>query len=143
MLSRVPVSKPSRNLPKEQIFTVNQLKSFMSDFNANSLKTDLPVSECTYKQIKTHTGRDPVMKQVQHLILTGWPQKNKLPGTNCLKEVQPYYSYRDELVVLDGIIYKGPRLVVPMSMRLDILKKLHTSHQGTAATIHRARNTVF
>jgi len=79
------------------------------------------------------------MVQPQFLITSGWPNKLfQLP-----EEVKPHYSYKDELAVLDGIIYKGTRLVVPIAARGEILNKLHTSHQGTAATIRRARNAVF
>ena len=139
MLSRAPVGKPTRELPDEQIFTVNQLKSFLSDLTTENLKTDLPVSEPTYKMIREQTNLDAVMRKLQQLISSGWPQKLK----EVPEEIKPYHSYKDELAVLDGIIYKGSRLVVPMSVRQDILKKLHISHQGTAATIRRARSAVF
>ena len=139
MLSRAPVGKPSKGLPEEQIFTVNQLRSFMSDLSTVSLKRDLPVSESTYILIKQQTAVDPVMKLLQPMIVSGWPRMVH----EVQEEVKPYFSYKDELAVLDGIIYKGSRLVVPMSARPEILKKLHTSHQGTAATIRRARSAVF
>ena len=34
-------------------------------------------------------------------------------------------------------------MVIPNSMRKDMLKCLHVSHQGTEATLRRARQTMF
>jgi hypothetical protein len=79
------------------------------------------------------------MIQLQSLITSGWPGKI----SQISEDVKPYYSYKDKLAVLDGIIYKGSRLVIPITGRAEILNKLHTSHQGTAATIRRARGAVF
>ena len=73
------------------------------------------------------------------MITGGWPQNH----TNVPVMALPYFSFRDELAVLDGIIYKGSRLIVPAKVRPNILRKLHTSHQGVAATIRRARSAVF
>ena len=139
MLSRAPVGEPQTGIPTEQIFTVNQLRSFMSDLTTTSLKKDLPVSEATYKKIQQNTSEDPVMMQLQSLISSGWPEKIG----QLSEDVKPYFSYKDELAVLDGVIYKGSRLVIPINARAEILSKLHTSHQGTAATIRRARGAVF
>ena len=139
LLSRAPTSTPEQGINEEQIFTVNQLSSFMSDLNREIIKRDLPVSEATYVKIQQQTRTDPILSQLKTMILSGWTDKiGDLP-----EELRPYYSYRDELAVLDGVIYKGSRLVVPDMMKLDILEKLHSSHQCTAATIRRARSAVF
>ena len=139
MLSRASVGKAESGVTDEQIFTVNQLKTFMSDISTTNMKKDLPVSEPTYLLIQQATRSDPELTIVQQMIATGWPQKHsEVPAP-----AQPYFSYRDELAVLDGILYKGSRLVVPAKVRPDILRKLHTSHQGTAATMRRARSAVF
>ena len=71
MLSRAPVGPASGGVPDEQIFTVNQLKSFMSDLSAESLKRDLPVSEATYNKIQQETPRDEALKQLQSVIQDG------------------------------------------------------------------------
>ena len=100
---------------------------------------DVPVSERTYMEIKTATNTDTELQQVAKFITQGWPSKiSEVPDT-----VSQYFTYRDELAVLDGIVYKGSRLTIPVSHRPEILKKLHVSHQGAAATTRRARSSVF
>ena len=51
------------------------------------------------------------------------------------EQVQPWWTFRDELAILDG--------VVPTSMCGDMLKRLHVSHQGIEATLRRAGQTMF
>ena len=73
------------------------------------------------------------------MVSAGWPSKH----ADVLPLAKPYFSYRDEGMLLDGVLFKGSRLIVPAKVRPDILKKLHISHQGTAATVRRARTAVF
>ena len=46
------------------------------------------------------------------------------------EELKPYWSYRDELAVIDGIILKGRCIIIPKSLRLQVLDQLHTNHMG-------------
>jgi len=50
---------------------------------------------------------------------------------------------RDEISVSDGVIYKGMRIVVPPSMRQDMLKHIHGSHLGITKCKQRAREAIF
>ena len=36
--------------------------------------------------------------------------------------IRPYLDNRDELAVMDGVIYQGMRIVVPPSMRQEMLE---------------------
>lgn len=56
----------------------------------------------------------------------------------------PYFHLCDQLAVLVGVIYEGEQMVViPAAYRPVILNKLHTSHQGVAATPIRAQSCVY
>ena len=68
--------------------------------------------------------------------MTGWPDTPS--GIAC-----EYHNFRDELSMYDGVIYKGDRAVIPPSLRGEILRKLHSAHQGIQASIRRARESVF
>lgn len=47
-----------------------------------------------------------------------------------LEQLTPYFSYRDELVVHDGLIFKGERVIIPISLRRYMKEKIHSSHLG-------------
>ena len=51
-----------------------------------------------------------------------------------------YWDYRHDIAVIDGIIVKNQRIVVPQKMRECLLQKLHRVHQGVDKSIQRARN---
>ena len=42
----------------------------------------------------------------------------------------------------DGIIFRGERVVVPDSMRQDMLRKIHRSHIGNKGCLRRARDVL-
>ena len=54
-----------------------------------------------------------------------------------------FWSYRDELAVADGIIFKGQQVLIPRLLRLDILAQLNSGHQGIEKTRHLARESVY
>ena len=41
-----------------------------------------------------------------------------------------YFLVRDELSAQDGLIFKGQRCVIPLSLRARIKEKLHGAHTG-------------
>jgi hypothetical protein len=71
--------------------------------------------------------------------LNGCPEdKNLLPN-----DVMPYYQYRAELSVVDGLVFKGERLIIPSSMWKEIKEKIHQGHMGIEKCKVRARQVVF
>ena len=49
--------------------------------------------------------------------MEGWPDYHG----DVPEMVQPYFNYRDELVIFDGLIFKGKRLLIPLVLRPEIL----------------------
>ena len=57
--------------------------------------------------------------------------------------LKPFYTYRDELSYVNGLIMKGERIMIPKSLRKNMLIKLHGSHMGIEKTRRLARETMF
>ena len=107
MLSHAPVHKSTQSeIPEGQIF---QIQSFLSDLDIANLLQNLPVSDKTYGGIKAATKAELEQQAVKNLILQGWPDKK----IGLQKNLKPYFHLRDQLAVLDGVIYKGSQLVIP------------------------------
>lgn len=90
MLSRAATGEAVGGVPDEQIFTVNQLRTFMSDLSHKAMKKDLPVSKKTYLQIQKETRMDPELAEVHRMIPAGWPLKLG----DAPMSARPYFSYR-------------------------------------------------
>ena len=84
--------------------------------------------------MQEETVADPSLQMLKTLIQSGWPESMQdLPN-----EVKPYWYFKDELGIIDGLIMKGTRVIIPSSMRSESLTRLHDGHQGTSSTLQRA-----
>ena len=89
--------------------------------------------------IRDATKRDSTLNQLSEIITTGWPESIKeIPNP-----VRAYWSYRDELSIDNGIVLKGPCVVIPGVLQQEILEQLHYGHQGIEKMRLRARDAVF
>ena len=71
--------------------------------------------------------------------------QNGFPNDKCClsQDLKRYWNVREHLSVDDELVLKGQRLVVPVSLRREVLRDLHASHQGVERTRRRARQTVY
>ena len=53
------------------------------------------------------------------------------------------YESRSKLIEENGLVFRGERLVVPLSLRTDMLKEIHRSHIGVNGCLRRARELLF
>jgi transposase InsO family protein len=90
-------------------------------------------------EVQEATATDPAMQTLSNLIRNGWPEKkNEVPN-----EVRPYFDIRDTLGYQNGIILKGERIVIPLSLRREMKQRLHAAHLGYDSMMRRARDLVF
>ncbi|KAK2556143.1 Uncharacterized protein P5673_021722 [Acropora cervicornis] len=81
---------------------------------------------------------DSDIQELIRVIKSGWPERKKCPPA-----VQPYYDERSELIESKGLVFRGEQLVVPLSLRKDMLSQLHRSHIGIGGCIRRAREILY
>jgi len=89
--------------------------------------------------LTTETQKDPTLTNLQHTITHGWPENKQHLATN----LRPYWSFREELTVNNGVIYKGPQVLVPETMQSAMLRKIHANHFGAESNIRMAREVLF
>ena len=58
-------------------------------------------------------------------------------------DLKPYWRYRDGLYELDGVVLYNDRVVVPPSLRRQVIDTLHAAHQGVSSMEARAHATSF
>ena len=108
-------------------------KNTQGDFEMINVLKILPVSEEKHDEILGHTSKDEVLQLLKEVILSGWPaDKKSIPAV-----LNPNYSYRDELSMYDGLIFREERLVIPHSLRYQTIKQLHSSQFGINGCIRR------
>ena len=55
----------------------------------------------------------------------------------------PFWNFRDELSVEDGLIMKGQRIILSKSLHAAALEQIHYAHQGAEKCKLRAKAAVF
>lgn len=103
------------------------------------LISKLPITDRKKEEIRAATAKDKVLQALQKVILDGWPENRN----ECPKETQDFWNYRDELCVQNGFLLKGSRIIIPRSLRSEILDKIHTGHLGMEKCKRRAKISVF
>ena len=54
--------------------------------------------------------------------------RNKIAHTSS---IQVYWNVRDELSEVESVILKNDRILVPSSMRKEMLQRIHQGHKGS------------
>ena len=92
-----------------------------------------PATDKQLIRFANETLKDPILYAVKNCILHGW--KNG--------QCSAYASFKDELCVINGIIFKGSRIVVPVSMRNEMLCRIHDGHLGQDKQKSMARSVLY
>ena len=133
--------KPGKEVVIADLLSRSHPKSTgqMSEIEAVNMVKYLPIRRERLERLKTATHEDEVLQMLTATILEGWPTERAL----CMAQVTPYFNFRDELSVQDGLIFKGERLVIPASMRAELREALHEAHLGIESCLRRAREAIY
>ncbi|UYV79930.1 hypothetical protein LAZ67_18001125, partial [Cordylochernes scorpioides] len=97
-----------------------------------------PIKDEMLTKIFEAQQEDTTLEAVVNYLEQGWPDKKKMS-----QALLSYWHVKDELGVQNGLLMRSCRLVIPASMKLEILDKLHAGHFGITKTRLRARETVW
>ena len=81
---------------------------------------------------------DDELALLKHTIMQGWPKSIK----QVPPELQPFWIFREELTVEDGLTLKGTGIVIPTKQYKAVLKLLHEGHLGLNKYKLGAKKTV-
>lgn len=128
MLSRAPLPDLySEEVSKNVLYQVHMVVN------------NLPISNDKLTVIKKDTKKDSELGSLLKYINLGWPQ-NKYEVTNDVKD---YWSIKDELFVVDDVIFKDNSVVIPKILREKMLSIVHEGHLGIDRCKRRARQVMF
>ena len=86
-------------------------------------------TKSSLEEIKEEISKDPGLKKVTKCII-GWPNSK----VNIPNEAKSHRSFREKLSIINGIGFKGERLVIPEVMRKKVLEPLHQANMGIEKT---------
>lgn len=91
------------------------------------------------EEFRKETELDPTLRDLKEYCRSGWPN-NK---SKCSENTKFFYKMRNEIYLVDDILFVDERILVPITMRETILKQLHEAHFGVSKTKKRAKGTVY
>ncbi|XP_033756234.1 uncharacterized protein K02A2.6-like [Pecten maximus] len=109
------------------------------DIEVNQIVSYLPISSEKYQEFKRGTSKDEVLSQLREIIINGW-QENK---HEIRETAHHYWPFRDELSCIDGLLFKSHTIIVPKTLRREMLKTIHSSHLGIVKCKLRARELLY
>ena len=101
----------------------------------NAAVTSLPATPERLQTIQDEQKNDPICQQLRKYCKEG-----KIDWSGPVKQ---YYHVKMELTIAEDLLMRGNRVVVPASMRADILERLHAGHQGSTKCRQRAKESVW
>ena len=133
---QIPVADTLSRKPIE--CTDNSLSEGM-DLQIHTVISSAPVSDRKMAEIKAATAQDEQLSMLRQVIQAGWPESNK----RCPSAVAEYWNHRDEISETNGTLLKGEKIIVPHSLRAEMLSRIHTGHLGMEKCKQRARDVLF
>ena len=91
------------------------------------------------QSIQKETQNDAELQTLLQFIMKGFP----MPKDECHDAIKPYFNYREELTVVDGVVHKGQCIVIPSKLIQSCLVRLHIAYMGVNKTLYPARLSVF
>ena len=90
------------------------------------------------KEAQEETAKDSCLMRIARYVNEGWPKRiDQVPV-----DAKTYWPYKKELSMTNGMLLKDKRLIIPVSIRKEVLKQLHQAHMGIERTKWRARATI-
>ena len=117
-LSRLGCQKDKIELPKLKIHAITR---------------QLPATADRLNQFCNETTQDEKLVLLKHIVQTGWLQDiHDLP-----KEIQPYWTFCEEMTIEDGLLLKGTHIIIPQTLCKEIIQLLHTGHLRLEKCLNR------
>ena len=133
----LPLPKVQPRTPEYLIYAIRQAKTNREELE--QLQPDNFVTDLRLLQIKRAMINDPTLQTLVSVTAEGWPN-SKQDVPLCIRD---YWPYRDELTVHDGLAYRGTRIIMPTSLRREMIERAHLSHLGEQYTINTAREIMY
>ena len=125
-LSRAPLSDSEPTTEPEDVIGINLVEEL--GFESNTLK-----------RFKETSSTDETSRVVMEYVLKGWPSEKEQVD----ELAREYWSFKEELSVEDGLLFKSDRIVVPRPLRAEVLDEIHGAHLGESKSLSFARDYVF
>ena len=109
------------------------------EYRIQTVTQNLPATPERLHKLREATEQDSVLQRLRTLVIQGWPShRSSVPP-----EVYPYWPLQGVSHEEEGLLYAGERLLVPVGMRTELLRRLHEGHAGAEKCHTRAADIMY
>ena len=108
-------------------------------YHVSVITSSWPVSDEKLEQIRCETQKDVTLKTALNYTAKGWPTYKE----DVWLAARDLFGFRSELSVFEGLLLQGDQIVIPHSMRKEILQRIHDGHLGVTKCRERANQGVW
>ena len=119
--------------------TQDNFQVFVLELESLTPLDSIKVAPERLTQLQKATAQDLALETLKTTVVTGWPEKKEQVPI----QVRDFWNYREEISLHNGILFKTQRVIVPKAMRPEMLSRIHSSHQGVASCLRKAKDIVF
>ena len=133
-LSRLPNTQKCEEVPidlhVEELYLSEKDESIQVEMDLINFGTN------KQEALRRETDRDPTLRALMQVINEGWPDTIK----ELTQDLRPYWSFREQMGISDGVIFKGRQVIIPKPLQSGILSQLHTGHLGLRRLVASQEN---
>ena len=123
---------------------IDSVETFMEadiqDYNIFTVQS-MPISPTQLEKVVNEQHKDPVLSK---LIVFFTNNKGREPSKNEFPlELREFMSFYHEINMVENILLRGQRIIIPSSMRKEMLHRIHQGHQGITKCQRLARNALW
>ncbi|KAL9987237.1 hypothetical protein ACROYT_G001509 [Oculina patagonica] len=122
--------------PGKNLFIADTLSRAPEESNETAANTkdefevltleNMPISEVKLKQFKEATRKDVSLLKLKTTVKSGWPERK----SQVDPELREYWNIKEEISVCADLLMRSDKLIVPISLRDEMLRVIHSSHLG-------------
>ena len=121
--------------------TTDSATTLQNDIAAhvNFILSSWPGSDAFLERIKDETAKDERLSIALNYTANGWPEYKE----DCQLGARHLYQARSERSIVDGLLLKGDRIIIPATLQKEVLGHIHQGHFGITKCRERAASRVW
>lgn len=136
-------------IPGSQMYIADTLsRSYMDskppldeemEYIVHSLSLNVPMTSQKKNIFQNAINNEPILSKVKYFCSTQWPKSNK----KLDPELKYYYNLKNDIYLSDNLLFYNTKIIVPKSLRNEMLNLIHEAHFGIQKSKLRARQIMF
>ena len=107
--------------------------------HVHQIKNKLSARSDSLNEMRVATQEDDELALLKYTITHGWSSTIREEPS----KIHPYWTFREELTIEDGIILKGTQIVIPHQKCEATLKIIHEGYLSLGKCKLRAKDTIY